>query len=93
MFALFFCHWKLKGAVPSAPTVKVADCPTVTAWLTGCVAIVGAEDADPLPEFGVLIPTVAQPANRNAKRIAIRFKLNGDRDTSSHPCTQKLSLS
>ena len=85
MFALFFCHWKLRGAVPSAPTVKVADCPTVTAWLTGGVAIVGAEDSDPLAEFGVLIPTVAQPASRKAKRIAIRFKLNGDRGTSSHP--------
>jgi len=30
------------GAVPVASTLKVAVCPAVTAWLTGCVVIEGA---------------------------------------------------
>jgi len=30
------------GAVPVASTLKVAVCPAVTAWLTGCVVIDGA---------------------------------------------------
>ena len=85
MFVLFFCHWKLRGAAPSAPTVKVADCPSVTVWLAGGVAIIGAVDSDPLTELSVLIPTVAQPASRKDNRTAIRFTLNEDLDTSSHP--------
>jgi hypothetical protein len=42
MFAPFFCHWYLSGAVPAATTVNVAVCPVVTVWFTGCVVIVGA---------------------------------------------------
>src|SRR5438094_667167 len=45
MFAPFFCHWSLSGAVPAATTVNVAVCPAVTVWLTGCVVIVGATAA------------------------------------------------
>jgi len=30
------------GAVPVASTLKLAVCPAVTAWLTGCVVIDGA---------------------------------------------------
>jgi hypothetical protein len=31
----------VRGAVPVAVTEKVASCPAVTVWLTGCVVIVG----------------------------------------------------
>ena len=55
------------------------------------VAIAGAAASDPLAELDVLtIPAVAQPASRKANRIVIRFKLNGDRDTSSHPQAAEL---
>src|SRR5260221_11957068 len=40
-----FCHWKFNGAVPVATTVKLAVCPAVTAWLAGCMVIVGATAA------------------------------------------------
>ncbi len=31
--------------MPAATTVKLAVCPAVTAWLTGCMVIVGATAA------------------------------------------------
>jgi hypothetical protein len=45
MFALFFCHWYVSGAVPAATTENVAVCPTVTVWLAGCVVILGPTGA------------------------------------------------
>jgi hypothetical protein len=44
MFAPFFCHWYVSGAVPLATTLNVAVCPAVTVWFTGCVVIAGATE-------------------------------------------------
>ena len=41
----FLNHWKVKGAVPAAVTENVADCPCVTAVLTGCTMMDGAVGA------------------------------------------------
>src|SRR5258707_3137279 len=45
MFTPLFCHWQLTAALPVATTVKLAVCPAVTVWLTGCAVIVGATAA------------------------------------------------
>jgi len=45
MFALFFCHWYVSGAVPAATTENVAVCPTVTVWFAGCVVMLGPTGA------------------------------------------------
>jgi hypothetical protein len=39
MLAPFFRHWKVGGGLPLATTLKVADCPTVTVWLAGCMVM------------------------------------------------------
>src|SRR5260370_9064220 len=45
MFAPFFCHWYLSGAVPAATTEKLAVCPAVTVWFAGGVVMGGATAA------------------------------------------------
>jgi len=44
--------------VPAASTVKVAVCPAVTVWFTGCVVIVGATGAGFTVSVAALLVTV-----------------------------------
>jgi hypothetical protein len=82
----FFCHWYIIGALPEAPTVNVAVCPTDTAWLAGCVVIETAVSFEP-PPVPVELTLAAQPpkakagneARRNANARAekvVPFSLN-----------------
>src|SRR6476660_879542 len=74
MFAPFFRHWYSSGVAPAAATVNVADCPTVTDWLTGCVtidaaALLGGGFADLLPELA----EPAHPARTSPTRTAVKI--------------------
>ena len=64
----FFRHWYPSGAVPVAATEKVAFCPVVTSWLTGCVVIDGATDV--LVAWGLIAPVT--PAHPERKRPPTR---------------------
>ncbi len=44
--------------MPAATTVKVAVCPAVTVWFTGCVVIVGATGAGFTVSVAALLVTV-----------------------------------
>ena len=60
----------MNGAVPVAATRKVAVCPAVTFWLTGCVVIVGGEVA---PVFlGLLFGLPVKPEHPRKERLPNR---------------------
>ena len=79
IFALFFCHWYMSGAVPAATTENVADCPAVTVWFAGCVVIVGAVGfEDPNLEVAAVHPHSSNTrAEMRARRRAGRIILIG----------------
>jgi hypothetical protein len=60
MFALFFCHWYVNGAVPVAVAEKVAELPTVTLWLAGWTVNAGAVGVGVGVEDVVLLVLPAQ---------------------------------
>jgi hypothetical protein len=64
----FFFHWYVRGAVPVAPTVKVAVWPAVTVWLAGCDVIEGATAVAVTVSVAgllVMLPTVSVIATLN----------------------------
>jgi hypothetical protein len=59
--------------VPVAATRKVAVCPTVTFWLTGCVVIEGGKVA---PLFlGVLFGPPTKPEHPGKERLPNRIMM------------------
>jgi hypothetical protein len=63
----------LSGAVPLAAAVKLAVCPAVTVWLTGCVVIAGATAAAftvSVAALLVTVPAVFVTTTRNVEPLS-----------------------
>lgn len=48
----------MRGAVPAAVTVKVAVCPALTVWLTGCAVMDGGAFTVNMAALLVMLPVL-----------------------------------
>jgi len=63
----------VSGAVPAATTEKVAVCPTVTVWLTGCVVMFGPTETGltvKVAELLVMLVTELPTITRNVAPLS-----------------------